>query len=432
METIYQNCYRETLVNGMDLLLEQMPYAHSVSLGVWLRTGSRDEPKRRNGITHFIEHMLFKGTHKRTAFQISEEIDAIGGIINAVTAREYVCYYVDCLPHHLGVALDVLSDLVQNPRFLSAEIEREKGVVLEEIRMGKEDPKDEIFDLFAGHLWQNGHPLSIPVVGDEQMVKELTREELVHQFHRHYHPGNMVLAAAGNLDERRFLELAEARFGDLRRRGQADNEVDRTPPQSNGGFHLVGRRNAQQTHICLGTKGIRHGDERRFALGIMNTVLGGGMSSRLFKRIREETGLAYAVFSTIHHYSDTGLFLIYAGTDPDNVKQVIEISLEEIDRLKEQTISPETLRLAKEKIKGNLLLGLESSHARMTRLGIAEVYEERPLEIDEWIVKIDEVDREAVHQVSEELFGSNHLTLTVITPRGKSHSDLSDLLADRT
>ena len=416
---LYEGCYVGALDNGLKILAEPRN-DRPVSVGIWVRTGSRDEPAEFNGITHFVEHMLFKGTKHRTAFQISEEIDALGGFINGMTHKEYTLFYVDVLPQHLERALDVLADLVKNPLFKEEDIDKEKGVILEEIRMVEDDPQEKVFDLFVENIWGHSHPLARPILGKETSVKRLNREACLKQFGL-YNARNMLLVAVGAVEFGKLKELAQAKLGDL---GSSQGLPPRFPPKPNQHFHIEDR-DSHQAHLCLGVPGIDRSDPRRFTLEVLNTILGGGMSSRLFKRIREELGLAYAVSSSPSFYLDSGLFSIYIGTEPANAPKTVEIVQEEMKKLVQEPVSSETLRLAKEKLKGNLILGLDSSHARMMRLGVGEIYNLH-MPVDNVIAQIEAVTADEVQTVAQALFQEDALSLTVIGPE-KQLSGLAQL-----
>lgn len=418
MKELYAGCYTDTLPNGLKVLFEPCP-GRPLSVGIWARLGSRDEPAARAGISHFLEHMIFKGTAHRTAFQISEEIDAIGGTLNAMTSKEYTAYHVDVLPQHLGRVLELLADLIRNPLFRAEDLAREKNVILEEIRMLEDDPQDVVFERFHKRLWEDEHPLARPVAGFARTVNALTREDLLERFDL-YDAQRLSLVAVGGIEADDLIRAAETQLGTLRCAERPLNE--RFPPRPQGGFHLEDRE-LQQAHIALGTAGVSKDDPRRYALEVMNTILGGGMSSRLFKRIREELGLAYAVFSHTSTYSDSGSFMIYLGTEPANARHALEICREEMETLCEEPVPPETLQLAKEKIKGNMLLGLESSHARMMRLGMAEVYDHHR-SIDEVIARVEGVTAEEVQQIARDLFGRT-FALSVVGA-GKHLASLED------
>lgn len=405
---LYPGCYRGRLANGLVVLAEARD-RRPLSLGLWVRVGSRDEPEERSGAAHFLEHLLFKGTSHRSAFQIAEEIDSLGGVVNGATHEEYTLYYVNVLSEHAEKALDILADLVQNPLLRAEDIEREKGVVLEEIRMVEDNPQEKVFDLFIERSWRDGHPLTRPVLGRAETVKGLSRAAILNQF-AFYAPENMSLVGVGGLEFEELMELAEKKLGDWAKRAAPPV---RRPPEVRHHFHLEDR-GSQQAHLCLGAEGLARADGRRYALETLNAILGGAMSSCLFKRIREELGLAYAVFSMPNYYLDSGLFLIYIGAEPRNAPRTIEIALEEVERLRREPVSPERLRLAKEKLKGNLLLSFESSQSRMVRLGLGELYDLH-MPIEEVIAKIEAVTAGEVQEVAERLF-SAPLSLTALGP----------------
>jgi predicted Zn-dependent peptidase len=414
---LYPQCYEDSLSNGLPVLYEPQP-GRPLSVGIWVRLGSRDEPTERAGVSHFVEHMLFKGTAHRTAYQISEEIDALGGYINAMTSKEYTAYYVDVLPHHLERALDVLADLVKHPLFRPDDIAKEKNVILEEIRMQEDTPQEKVFELFTEHLWDSQHPLARPIAGTQETVTRLTREGLLDQFAL-YNTHTLFLVAVGDLSAEELKRIAEEKLGNLRQPDRA--QPDRSSPPPQGGYHIEDRRELKQAHICLGTMGLAKSDPRRYALEILSTILGGGMSSRLFKRIREEMGLVYAVFSGTSYFSDSGLFTIYLGTEPKNASQALDVCWEELERLQREPVSQETLQLAQEKLRGNLLLALESSHARMTRLGLAEIYRAH-MSTDEVIACLQAVTADDVQRIAQELFAHGKFTLTVVGPAGQLQS----------
>ncbi len=409
MQELYANCYTTTLENGLKILVEPRP-DRPLSLGVWTRLGSRDEPQEFAGIAHFAEHMFFKGTTRRTAFQISEEVDALGGYINAMTHKEYTLFYIDALPQHLEAALDILADLVQHPRFDESDIQKEHGVVLEEIRMTEDNPQEKVFDLFMERIWDDQHPLARPILGRPATVVTINRQSLG-EFHRAYHPANFIITATGEIAPARVSDAVKRHFGTLK---PGPRLAERRPPQANRHFYIEDR-DLQQANLVLGVPSVGRQDERRFILEVLNTILGGGMSSRLFKRIREELGLAYTVFSSTSLFVDSGLFIIYVGTEPKNARQTVEISIAELQRLAQRPVAESELRLAKEKLKGNILLGLESSHARMARLGIGELYNIHA-PIESFVQKIEAVTSEEIQAIAQNLFAQNELSLSVIGP----------------
>jgi predicted Zn-dependent peptidase len=380
-------------------------------VGIWVRIGSRDESDERAGISHFLEHMVFKGTEHRTPFQISEEIDSLGGYINAMTSKEYTAYYVDVLPQHLERSLDVLTDMMNNPLFQDEDIAKEKGVVLEEIRMQEDSPQDKVFDIFSESLWDTKHPLSRPIIGSSQTVNSFERADLIDHFSL-YDGERVTIAVAGDVDPEILMRIANEKMGNIA--VKTDPLPQRTSPAPSWSSH-VEDRDLQQAHICLGTHGIARNDERRFPLELMSTILGGGMSSRLFKRIREELGLAYAVSGQSSYYSDSGFFVIYLGTEPKNASQALEVCMEEIKRMQNEPVPEETLWLAKEKIKGNMLLGLESSHSRMIRLAISDIYGTH-WTIDEIIERVEKVTIDEVQSVAKDIFDKDSFTLSIVGP----------------
>jgi len=409
MQQPYPGSYKTSLENGLRVLVEPLP-DRPLALGIWATVGSRDETKERAGVAHFLEHMVFKGTKRRTAFQVSEEVDALGGYINALTHKEYTLFHMDSLPQHLEASLDILTDLVKAPLFQPEDILKEKGVVLEEIRMVEDDPQEKVFDLFTEKIWDHDHPLSRPILGRPETILNLSREGLLSQ-HAYYHPQNLILTAAGEIKPEEVVRVAREKLGDL----PVGSELPgRRPPLPRAHFYLEDR-DSKQAHLCLGTQSISRHDERRFALDVLNTVLGGGMSSRLFKRIREDLGLAYAVFSASSSYLDSGLFMVYIGTEPRNARQAVEIAQEEIERLTREPVPAETLRIAKEKLKGNLLLAMETSNSRMVRLGVGEIYSGH-MPVEELTAKIEAVTAEDILGIARALFSQNNLSLCMIGP----------------
>lgn len=413
MKELYENCYEASLPNGLRVLFESRP-GRPLSIGIWVRIGSRDESDERAGISHFLEHMVFKGTENRTPFQISEEIDSLGGFINAMTSKEYTAYYVDVLPQHLERSLDVLADMMNNPLFQDEDIIKEKGVVLEEIRMQEDSPHDKVFELFSERLWDSSHPLSRPIIGSSETVNSFQRADLVDHFSL-YDGERVTIAVAGDVDPDELIRVATEKMGNVE--AKSDPLPERTTPAPHWSSH-VENRDLQQAHICLGTHGLPRADERRFQLEVMSTILGGGMSSRLFKRIREDLGLAYAVSGQASYYCDSGFFVIYLGTEPKNASKALEVCMEEIKRMQDEPVPDETLWLAKEKIKGNMLLGLESSHSRMIRLGISDIYNTQ-WPVEEIIDRVEKVSIEDVQNVARDIFSEENFTLSIVGPESE-------------
>ncbi len=406
---------RTVLPNGLRILTEYMPQIRSASLGFWVGVGSRDEPLEISGISHFLEHLLFKGTARRSAREIAEAFDSLGGELNAFSAKEYTCYYAKVLDDYLEPAIEIMSDMIRNSLFRPVDIDAERKVILEEISMHEDSPDDLIHDLFASTLWE-AHPLGQGVLGHANIIKALGQEDLMGYFKRHYSPGNMVLAVAGSVDHEKLVELVKKHFGDEDWGGKQERHqvLPEVHPQA-----AVYKRATEQAHLVIGTLGLPRRHPDRFALAVLDNILGGGMSSRLFQKIREERALAYSVFSYHSMFIETGLMAVYAGTSPDNVDDVISLVGQEIKQILTSGITSEELARSKGHIKGNLVLGLEDSGGRMTRIGKSELVQGEILSLDELIQRIDDVSRAKVKEVAEEIFGKNPLVLTVIGPFDK-------------
>jgi predicted Zn-dependent peptidase len=396
--------------NGLTLLTESMPHVRSVALGIWLNTGSRQEKPKRGGITHFIEHMVFKGTRNRTAEEIARSMDSIGGHLDAFTAKECVSYSAVVLDQHFTAALDVLSDLVLNPLFDPKDIARERSVVLEEIKSEEDNPEYLLHEIFTQNFWK-GHPIGMPILGTRQSVGALDREAIRKQFERSYLPNNMVIAVAGHLDHRRVSDMIARRFRDLKR---ANHRVAGRVPVIQPHITLKHKDFLEQAHLCLGVPSYPLAHERRYACYVLSTLLGGGMSSRLFQKIRERQGLVYSVFSELVPYRDTGGLLVCAGTSPQSVPKVLASVLEEFRDLKENLVSQEELQRAKNQLKGSLMLGLESTGSRMSNLARQEMYFGRSLTLDEMIRQIEAVTAEEIAGIAREFFRTEKIALTVL------------------
>jgi predicted Zn-dependent peptidase len=401
---------REVLPNGLVVVTEPMPHVRSVAVGIWVRTGSRREPAEYNGISHFIEHMVFKGTEHRSAEQIAREVDSIGGMLDAFTSKEMICFNVKVLDEHLEPAFDVLSDLVLAPRFDDAEVMREKSVVLEEIKMDQDNPDYLIHELFTENFW-HGHPLGKPILGTRETVQRFNREALFDFFHRWYVPNNMVITAAGNVNHQKLLDLVVAAFGD---RKPAEDGFQDTTPRAHARITARSKRELEQVHICLGVPCYPMAHEKRYAVALLNTILGGGMSSRLFQNIRERQGLAYAVFSEVNPYRDTGLLSVYAGTSLESAGQLVRSVTEEFRNMKEYGVTEEELRRAKEHLKGSLMLSLESTSARMTNLARQEIYFGRFFSLDEIIAAIEAVTAEDIRAIAQNFFRPEKIAATLL------------------
>ena len=403
---------REVLDNGLRLITETMPHVRSVTIGVWLTRGSRDESDERSGIAHFVEHMLFKGTDSRSAEDIAQSIDSIGGQLDAFTAKEYASYYIKVLDEHLPLAVDLLADIVLRPAFVPDEIEREKKVILEEIKMVEDTPDDLVHELFTESFWQ-GHPLGRPILGSPQTVEALSAEALREYFRGAYVASNLIVAAAGNLDHAHVRALIEKAFGALAQYGNAVNGgPPRVLPQV-----VTRTKELEQSHICLGTDSYPQRHEDRYVSYILNTVLGGSMSSRLFQNVREKRGLAYSVFSGLSAYRDAGNLTIYAGCANDAVEEVVDLCVAELRGMKDTEMPPAELRRAQDHLKGSLMLSLENTASRMSHLARQEIYFDRHFGLDETLEGVERVTAADVQRVARELFSSGALAATVVGPR---------------
>jgi predicted Zn-dependent peptidase len=400
---------RDVLPNGLRLLTERMPHVRSVSIGVWLARGSRHEPVEQSGIAHFVEHMLFKGTATRSAEDIAQTIDSIGGQMDAFTSKEYAGYYLKVLDEHVPLAVDVLADIVMRPAFAADDIEREKKVVLEEIKMVEDTPDDLVHEIFSENLWE-GHPLGRPILGTPDSVSALSRDVLRQYFTSTYAAPNLIIAAVGNIEHAQVRALVERAFDGLPTEGTPLAEL---PPQVVPRV-VVRNKELEQSHVCLGTSGLRQDHADRFASYALNTVLGGSMSSRLFQNVREKRGLAYAVFSGLSAYRDAGAMTIYAGCANEAVGELIDVVVSEIRRLKDEAMSVDELRRAKDHLKGSLMLGLESTSSRMSNLARQEMYFDRQLTLDETLRGVEAVTHDDVQRVTDALFAPAGLAATVL------------------
>ena len=402
---------KDRLPNGIVVLTERMPHVKSAAVGLWVRVGSRDEPASRAGISHFIEHMLFKGTERRSAEDIAKAIDAVGGTLDAFTSRESTCFYAKVLGEHLPLAVDLVTDLLLRPRLDPGDIERERQVVLQEIKMVEDDPGDLVHDLFAGALWGD-HPLGRPVLGSRETLEAIDRKDIRAHLRDFYLPDRVIVAAAGDVDHGHLLDLLGAATRGWEGRALPVN----TPsPVAQAAVCRDGRDSAQ-IHLCLGVEGLPYADPDRYALFLLNAILGSSMSSSLFQEVREKRGLAYSIYSYQQSYRDTGLFVVYAGTAPESYRQVVDLIRGEVRRLRDEPMDPDEFRRAKEQLKGNLLLGLESTNNRMTRLAKMEMHFGRYFDLDEIIRGIEAVTLEGFRDLTARLFGADAYALTTIGP----------------
>ncbi|MBC8016680.1 MAG: insulinase family protein [Sporomusaceae bacterium] len=402
---------KSVLPNGVRVISEAIPYVKSVTLGIWVGTGSRSEEQHNHGISHFIEHMVFKGTDNRSAKDIAETVDEVGGQLNAFTGKEHTCYYIKVLDTHLELALDVLSDMLLSSRFDAEDINREREVVLEEVHMYEDAPDELVHDIHLNHIWA-GHALGRNILGTIPAIENFDKNLIQQYYQDFYTPDNIVIAAAGNLTHERLEALAERYFGKMKgNRKQVATIAPILIPAI-----TIQPKAVEQVHLCLGTTSVPQSSPDIYAVHILNNILGGGISSRLFQSIREDKGLAYSIYSYQSNYSDAGLFTVYAGTRPSNAVQVTELIWQNISDLKTKGITLRELTKTKEQLKGSLLLGLESSSSRMSRLGKMEITLGKYSTLDEVVKKIDEVSLEDLQKIISDLFKPESLCFTALGP----------------
>ena len=415
--------YRKTVLpNGVRIITEEIEHVRSAAIGLWVGAGSRDEREGYEGISHFMEHMFFKGTEHRTARALAESLEAVGGQLNAFTTKEYTCYYAKVLDEDLDLAIDVLSDMFFHSLFDEKEIEKEKNVVIEEIKMYEDSPDELIHDIFSEHVW-NEHPLGKPILGTEESIRALSREKVMQFLSEHYAPDNVVIAVAGKIKHEDVVAKLSDQFGTFKRGGR---RILEGTPTGQIVEHYQ-KKDTEQMHILLGVPGLGQDDDDIYAMHIFNNILGGGLSSRLFQEIREQRGLAYSVYSYHSTYVDTGLFAIYAGTSPKNTKEVIECILQELMDIKQKGITADELARTKAQIKGGLYLGLESVSSRMSRLGKTELTFNRVLLPEEVIEKLEKVTLEDVSRLIGRLWQREKISIMTLGPAGHEVV-LSDVL----
>ena len=405
-----RNIRRQKLPNGLTVITEQMHHIRSASIGVWLQTGSRDEDAEWNGISHFIEHMVFKGTKHRTAEEIARQVDSIGGNLDAFTAKECICFNVKVLDEHVPTALDILSDLVLHPNFDPADIARERGVILEEIKMDEDNPDYLVHEIFTQNFFKD-HPLGKPILGTKETVKRFERKPVVEAYGHRFAPGNIIVSAAGNLDHDKFVELVTSQFEHMK---PMKNGFHSTAPKTFSRITLRNKKALEQVQLCLGVPWHSIAHEKRHAGYILNTLLGGGMSSRLFQNIRERQGLAYSIYSDLNPYRDTGCLAVYAGTSLASASKVVQSVISEFRSLKTTPVPEEELRRSKAQLKGSLMLSLESSSARMANLARQEMYFDRFYDLDELIARIEAVTAEDLTELANEFFQTDAVAVTVL------------------
>jgi len=405
-----RNIQREVLPNGLTVITEQMQHIRSVSIGIWVKTGSRDEDPQWNGISHFIEHMVFKGTQHRSAEDIARQVDSIGGNMDAFTAKECICFNVKVLDEHLPIAMDVLSDLVLHPVFDAQDIARERGVILEEIKMDEDSPDYLVHEIFTQNFWKD-HPLGKPILGTKDTVKRFEREPVLGFYSQRFAPGNLIISAAGSLKHEHFVELVTKHFQHIK---PVKNGFHSSPPSVVSRIIMRNKKALEQVQLCVGVPSHPIAHKKRHASYILNTLLGGGMSSRLFQNIRERQGLAYAIYSDLNPYRDTGCLSVYAGTSRESAGKVVQCIVSEFRKLKQEAVPEEELRRSKDQLKGSLMLSLESSTARMSNLARQEMYFDRFYGMDELLEKIEGVTAQDLQELANEFFQTDSIAVTVL------------------
>ncbi len=405
-----RNIRRQVLPHGLTVITEQMDTIRSASIGIWLETGSRDETPQANGISHFIEHMVFKGTKHRSAEEIARQVDSIGGNMDAFTSKECICFNVKALDEHIPVALEILCDLVLYPTFDAQDIVRERGVILEEIKMDEDNPDYLVHEIFTQNFWKD-HPLGKPILGTKETVKRFERDTVVDTYAHRFAPGNIIVAAAGHLDHDHFVDLVARHFEHLK---PAKNGFHSAEPKIVPRIVLRNKKALEQVQLCIGVPAYPIAHEKRHAGYILNTVLGGGMSSRLFQNIRERQGLAYSIYSDLNPYRDTGCMAVYAGTSLGSASKVVQSVVSEFRNLKKELVPEEELRRAKDQLKGSLVLSLESSTARMSNLARQEMYFDHFQDLDELVEKIEAVTAEDLQAMAREFFNTDLVAVTAL------------------
>jgi predicted Zn-dependent peptidase len=401
---------RATLPNGIRVVTERMPHVRSVSVGIWIGTGSREEADHETGLSHFVEHMVFKGTKNRSAEQIARSVDSIGGGLDAFTSKELVSYNVKVLDEHLPDAFDVVADLVRNPLFQKEDIEKEKGVILEELKMEVDNPEYLIHEIFSSNFWK-GHPLGRPILGTKQTIRTFDRDKVDGYYKQFYVPSNILVTAAGSLDHKRLVNLVEDHFADLKpRRTKKVQDI----PEPHAPLVFRNKNSLEQVHVYVGVPSIPISHEARFACFILNAILGGGMSSRLFQNIREKQGLAYTVYSELTMYRDAGCMLVYAGTSQRSAGRVVESIVRELRKLADERVTEDEMRRSKDHLKGSYVLGLESTSSRMANLARQELYFNRFFSLDEMLERVENVEAEEVQKLAQQFFDPKRMAVAML------------------
>lgn len=415
---------KTTLASGIKVITEEMPDAESSTIGVWVNTGSRNETGRLNGISHFIEHLLFKGTVKRTALDISREIESVGGLLNAFTSREYTCFYAKVLNRDIARAADLLSDIFINSKFEKSEMDKERLVVLQEIKMVEDTPDDLVHDLYAQSFWK-GHPLGQPILGTAETMGTLGRDDIIEYYDKHYRSNRVFISVAGGVRHSTVVSLLKNTFGKIK---QTFHDTELSRPVPSPGVRLF-KKDLEQVHVCLGVPVPAQTDPERYKLYLLNTILGSGMSSRLFQEIREKRGLAYSVYSYLNLYRDTGSLVVYSAASKESFSKIVRLVIREFAKMR-SGVSVTELKEAKSHLKGGMLLGLENSENRMTKIARDEIYFGRIIPIKKIVSTIDRVRRKSIEEMASRLLLPERITLTALgkvrgaeLPRSLAHKD---------
>jgi predicted Zn-dependent peptidase len=414
-----------TLPNGLLVLTERMSHLRSVAMGCWIDCGSRDETLAVNGISHFIEHMVFKGTTTRSASQFAREVDAIGGNLDAFTGKETICFNLKVLDENVPAALDLLADLVLHPTFAPDDIAKEQGVILEEIKMDEDNPDYLVHELFTQNFWRDD-ALGRPILGTAKSVSSFTQEIVLAEYARRFTPANMVFTAAGNLDHDDFVAQVAAAFSSLSA-SSSERIAKHNAPQAHPHITLKNKKSLEQVQFCLAVPALPVADADRYAAYLLNSILGGGMSSRLFQSIREDRGLAYSIYSEINPFRDTGSLAVYAGCAIDKAREVLQLTLAEFTRIKQEPVTAEELDRARNQIKGNMVLGLESSNSRMSSLARQQMYFGRFFSLDEITAEIDRVTTADLQRLANQLLQPEQMALTFLGNLGGLKLTRADL-----
>ena len=405
---------KTVLDNGIRIVSHEMPGHRSVSLGIWVESGSRHESDEQNGLSHFIEHLLFKGTERRSAAQIAEEMDAVGGVINAFTSKEHTCYYAKVIDENLPLAIDLLTDIFLHSTFDGEEIERERSVILQEISQSEDTPDDYVHDLFSLDFFKD-HPIARPICGREETVTHFRRDDILNFFKSRYRPRRVIVSAAGNFNHDELVKEIGARLSSVADNSEGQHgilEGERAPAMGSGVYSHA--KSLEQVHLCLGVAGIHQADPKRYVAYVLNTLLGGGMSSRLFQEVREKRGKAYSVYSFSTSYKDVGYLGVYAGTSLESTEEVVDLVMKELQKLAAGDVSEEEMRRTKGQLVGSMMLGLESTDSWMSHIARNEIYFGKAVSTEEICQNVRGVSRDGVVQLANELFRADAMTLTLL------------------